>query len=84
MDTIIAWAIANPELAIVVGGALADIIAGWLPDNLTRYPGLILGTARKMYYHGKEEVPPEAKVVEDLVQRAVRRELARYAKPRST
>jgi len=30
-----------------------DLIAGWLPDKYTKYPGLILKLANKMYLHGK-------------------------------
>jgi hypothetical protein len=83
MDAIIAWAIANPEMAIVAAGILFDIIGGWLPDKYLKWPGLILGTAKKMYYHGKQiEEPPEGRLVEDMVQRVIRRELSRYAKPK--
>jgi hypothetical protein len=84
MNAVIAWAAANPELAILVGAILADVLAGWLPDRYTKWPGLVLNTARKMYYTGKTEAPPEAKLTEDLVQRVIRRELSRYAKPKAS
>jgi hypothetical protein len=83
MDAIIAWAIDNPELAFVAAGIMIDVIGGWLPDKYLKWPGLILSTAKKMYYNGKTEEPPEGRVIEDMVQRVIRRELSRYAKPKA-
>jgi hypothetical protein len=56
MEQLIALAIANPEISVPVILGAVDIIAGWLPDRFTKWPGLILAGASKAYHFGKETV----------------------------
>ena len=56
---IIEWITANPELALLIIGAVADTLAGALPDKWARWPGLLLTIANRMYQYGKEEKPGE-------------------------
>ncbi len=69
METLISLASENPEMALIALAIAADILAGTLPDRYTKWPGLILAAARKGYYNGKEDVPPEDKTMDDLVDR---------------
>ena len=69
MDSLFQWASENPEIALILAAVAADLLAGILPDKYTKWPGLILAAARKGYYNGKEDVPPEDKTMDDLVDR---------------
>ena len=64
MEVILAWAIANPQISVPLAMAILDIIAGWLPDRFTKWPGIILSAAEKAYNFGKEVEPVMDKVVE--------------------